>query len=734
MRAEAIKEIARRIAERVKNTGHAGMALIRQLRKPSLLSRLIVLLLTGATIVYLVAVLSLWLTSNKLVNVNLERLALQWVNELDKLGAPLYASDKVRPPSVIADRIKNFPEVAYVRYFARDGIRVLHTYGNPTRDASDRLRDEDIKTLVDKANQENPYLLDRLTEGHLRVRFPVRVKAIRSDGLLTFNLQTNAEETVRVIGFIELGMDVSFYKGQLERAMLQGSLITAIVFLLALVTGRRLIRDALRPLLELQAPLARLAKGDTDVIVSPSGDAEIVAIGNALNITISALRQRDETLRRLAERDSLTGLYNRRYFTMLLEEEIVRCNREQTTGALLFIDLDRFKVINDTLGHAAGDRLLVNVADLIKGRMRESDIVCRFAGDEFTVIARNAPLDRAQSIAKSIIEIVSSYVLAEDGQSFSISCSVGIAVIAPDVGGAEDVLARADSACFKAKAAGRNCCSMFDASDGSGGEEAQNWPVTIRAALAADRFTLVYQPIFPLCVADQVPAAEVLLRLVDESGHVWLPNAFLSAAERAGLMKDIDKWVIRHVAATLAALPPERQAMKMFINVSAQSFQDAEIVNFIKTTIHEHGLKPAGFVFEVGEQTMVRYIDKARRLMQALIEAGFRFALNDFGMGITNFSYLKHLPVDFVKIDGALIERIGGQPVDEVVVEAITKAAHILHKQVVAQCVKDEKTLQLLRSYGVDYVQGNGLAAPDTFSALGERLDVQAGQAARNKA
>ena len=725
---------AGRLAQRLKRTAYLSVARARAWHAPSLLSRLIMLLLVGAAIVYLVAVFSIWLSSNKLVNANLERLAVQWVTELDKLGAPLYASDNARPPSVVADRIKNFPEVAYVRYFARDGIRVLHTYGNPTRDASSRLSDEEMQALVNKAGQDTPYLLDRLADGHLRVRIPVRVTAIRSDGLLTFNLQTDDEETVRVIGFIELGVDASFYKTELERAIVQGSLVTAFVFLLALIIGRRLLRNALRPLLELQAPLARLARGDTDVVVAPSGDAEIVAIGKALNVTISALRQRDETLRRLAERDSLTGLYNRRYFTMLLEEEIVRCNREQTAGALLFIDLDRFKFINDTLGHAAGDRLLVNVADLIKGRMRESDIVCRFAGDEFTVIARNAPLDRAQGIAKSIIEIVSGYVLVEDGQSFSISCSVGIAVIAPDAASAEEALARADSACFKAKSAGRNCCTVFEAGDGGPADEVQNWPATIRAALAADRFTLVYQPILPLCAADETPAAEVLVRLIDDNGRTWLPNAFMSSAERAGLMKDIDKWVIRHVAATLAALPPEHRGMRMFVNLCAQSLQDSEIVHFIKTTVHDRALDPHSFVFEVSEQTMVRYIDKARRLMQSLIELGVKFALNDFGMGVTNFSYLKHLPVDYVKIDGALIERIGGEPVDDVVVEAIAKAAHTLHKQVVAQCVRDEEALQWLRRYGIDYAQGNGLGAPDTFSALSERFNTQTSSAALRKA
>lgn len=730
MRIKAIENAAAWVNARLLRSVPAIVSRARRWHAPSLLSRLILLLLVGAAVVYLVAVFSIWLSSNKLVNANLERLAVQWVTELDKLGAPLYASDNARPPSVIADRIKNFPEVAYVRYFARDGVRVLHTYGNPTRAASSRLRDEDMRVLANQASQDTPYLLERLSGGHLRVRIPVRVKAIRSDGLLTFNLQTRNEETVRVIGFIELGVDASFYKRELERAILQGSLVTAFVFLLALIIGRRLLRNALRPLLELQAPLARLARGDTDVVVAPSGDAEIVAIGKALNVTISALRQRDEALRRLAERDSLTGLYNRRYFTMLLQEELVRCNREQTAGALLFIDLDRFKVINDTLGHAAGDRLLVNLADLIKGRMRESDIVCRFAGDEFTVIARNVPLDRAQGIAKSIVDIVSSYVLIEDGQSFSISCSVGIAIIAPDAGGAEEVLARADSACLKAKSAGRNCCAVFE-EDGGGVEEVKNWPATIRAALAADRFTVLYQPIVPLCAADEMPAAEVLVRLIDDNGRIWLPNAFMSSAERAGLMKDIDKWVIGHVAATLAGLPPERRAMRMFINLGTHSFQDGKIVQFIKTTVNDHGLDPHNFVFEVAEQTMVRYIDKARRFMQSLIEAGFRFALNDFGMGVTNFAYLKHLPVDYVKIDGALIEGIGDEPVDKVVVEAIAKAAHTLHKQVVAQWVKDEEALRCLRHYGVDYAQGNGLAAPGPLSVLGERLDTQAPRAAR---
>lgn len=697
----------------------------RVTRSRTLVTRLLLLLVMGAIIMYVIGIAGLWWTSNRLVEDGLRRQAVQWITEMDELGPALYAGSR-RDFSVIEGRIKNFPEIAFVRYYDATGRHVLHAYGQddvhvPLMTSAQR----DI--LLSRARWERPYLFDHsvrvndslLGGEYVRVLAPVRVSSIASDGLFHFRLdKRGGPESVRVIGYLDLGINPNAQRDSLARNILRGGLVAAFVFLIAVVIGRRLIKRALAPLTALQMPLARLASGETDVRVDARGDAEIVAIGNALNVTIGAIRERDATLRKLAEQDPLTGLINRNRFLALLEDEIQRVGRDGTTSALLFIDLDRFKYVNDAVGHTGGDKLLTQVADLLRGRMRESDVVARFGGDEFTLLARNVSRQGAVDVAQWVRETMRDFYFVNDGRSFTVCCSIGIAMITARSRDAQEVVSQADDACFEAKATGRNRFYVHEADHHHKQRTLKDigWSERVKQALKDDGFSLVFQPIVPL--AQPVDEYyEVLLRLPDANGRRVSPAIFLPVAERFGLLADIDRWVIAHALQSLAQLRALGRDVTFAINLSGPAFEDPATVQLIKTTLERHNLPASALVLEITEQIAVRYMEKARRLMQGLIDMGVRFSLDDFGVGFSSFSYLKHLPASFVKIDGSFVEKLATQSSDQAIVKAMAQIARSLDKQIIAEFVQDEATVELLRRYKVDYVQGHYIGMPTDILA-----------------
>lgn len=689
-------------------------------RRPTLVARLMMLLLLGAVMIYLIGVGGLWWTSQRLMDEGLRKQALQWIAEMEELGPPVYGGKQKKGGMFVESRIKNFPEIAFVRYYNADGSRVLREYGDRAARIP-MLTAEQVETLRRSARRERPYLYDRsvrvddswFASTYARVIVPVRVRAIASDGLFNFDLADDRAESTKVIGFIDLGINPHVHRYALAKNLALGSLLTALLFLLVMVLGRRLIRKALAPLTELQAPLARLAKGDVDVTVARRGDAEIVGISDALNATVHALKQRDAILRRLAEHDSLTGLVNRRHFSQLLEAEIVRVRTERISSALLFVDLDRFKYVNDMLGHAGGDRLLSQVAELLKSHMRDTDVVARFGGDEFTVLVRNVTRAGAIGVAKLINDLMRDFYFVDQQQTFNVYCSIGIAMIAAKCASAEEVLLQADTACYEAKSGGRNRYQVYEADQ----EEAHNaikdisWSTLIKQALKEDRFDLVYQPIVSIHGKDH-EFYEVLLRLQDGQGVRISPTQFLSVAERFGLLAELDRWVIRHALAALAGYRREGRDVVFAINLSGQAFEDPTVVNLIEETIRLHQLPPQAVVFEITEQIAVRYMEKARRLMQRLTDIGCRFSLDDFGVGFSSFSYLKHFPVTYIKIDGSFVENLAQEATDQAMVRSIAQIAKALGKKVIAEFVQDDTTIELLKQFNVDYVQGRHLGMP----------------------
>lgn len=681
-------------------------------RKPSLVNRLFAFLLVGAAIIYLIGLAGLYFTSSRMVEDSLRKQAEQWITEMDELGSALYFSRKT-DLTVIEKRIKNFPEIRFVRYYDGSGKRILGQLGQYQGKPLQPLTDEQIKQLARIAKSDTPYLFYNSSRSeYVRVVSSVRVRSIRSDGLLNFDFASGAED-VKIIGYIDLAIDPSSYHAQLVESFAFGSAAIAFVLLFAVAVGRRLIRTALQPLMELQTPLARLAKGEIDVSVTTGGDREIAAIADALNVTISALKERNEALLQLAERDALTGLFNRNYFSRALDAEMAWVKRAGKPSALLFIDLDRFKYVNDALGHAAGDRLLLEVADRIKARMRIHDIVSRFGGDEFTVVARDVAKGDAVNIAKSIHESLLDCRFVEREQAFTISCTIGIAMITPDSRNTEEVLLQADSACYMAKAGGRNRYFLYEPDHQQKLEMATDigWSQLIKDALRDDGFTLVYQPIVSIAEHKQ-DYYEVLLRMSDKSGEILTPESFLPVAERFGLLAEIDSWVITRALNALAKLRRQGHDIVFSINLSGQALTDPSVIELIKNTLTANDLPPSAVIFEITEQTAVRHIDKARDLAQQLIDLGCRFAIDDFGVGFSSFDYLKRVPASLIKIDKSFIENLPTELVDQFMVRAIAQVGKALGKEVVAGFVQNEATLALLKTYGVDFVQGYHLGKP----------------------
>ena len=688
---------------------------IQKMVRRSLVSRLLYLLMVASVSVYLIVNVGLWWTASDLIDDNLEKQAVRWLTELDELGTPLYASYGGRQVSNIEKRIKNFPEIAFIRYYDATGKKVLGEFGNKQGKEVPPLEPEQIATLNKMGGTERTYLVDRslLADSFLRFITPIRIRSIRSDGLFNFSLENEKPENVKVIGYLDLSIDSAYYKEQMVRSMASGSLIIAGLLLLGILLGSLVIRKALAPLTALKIPLARLAQGETDVIMDRPKDAEIAAISDALNTTIKAIKERDEALRKMAESDPLTGLVNRNFFTRVLAEEINYVAQNEIESAVYFIDLDRFKLINDSYGHSAGDTLLIRVAELLKSLTREQDVVCRIGGDEFTVLARHITRETAMNMACSFNRELNGMHITKGDHTFSVNCSVGIAMIEAGKQSVDEILSHADMACFAAKSKGRNCFHMYEARTESQTELAADtgWLKRIQETLRNDKFVQVYQPIRDSADSGK-ECYEVLLRMPGPKGELVMPSIFLPVAQRFGLMTEIDRWVIVNALKSLADFRASKRDVVFSINLSSQSLEDKDFLQLVKDQMALHKLPPGCLIFEIAEQTALRHMDKARSLIEGLHASGCLLALDDFGTGFSSFAYLKNLPVDFIKIDGSFVNSMAQNAIDETMVLSIVHIARSLGMKTIAEFVTDEKTMHMLKKSGVDYMQGYYVGAP----------------------
>ncbi len=422
-----------------------------------------------------------------------------------------------------------------------------------------------------------------------------------------------------------------------------------------------------------------------------------------------------ENLREMAEHDSLTGLYNRQYFMTELErvvENIRRGNHRQF--GLLYIDLDNFKYVNDTLGHIAGDRVLIEVTEMLRHRNRKSDLLVRLGGDEFAILIYDADREHIVKAADAHRKLLADFVFKHEGSVVQIGCSIGITLFGDREVSEEDLLVQADIACHVAKRSGRNRVHVFETDDKknmAAMSEDMGWARRINDAIENNQFRLACQPIMELKTGE-IYRQEVLLRMTDEHNELILPAGFLPSAERFGLMRAIDSWVVEHSIEYLGAQLKKNPRLHFSINLSAESVGDKKILETITNSLLHHEVPPTAVTFEITETVAIANIDKAVEFLNQLRNHGCQTALDDFGVGYSSFAYLKDLPVDYVKIDGSFVRDINRDKLQLAMVRSMNDIAHAMGKYTIAEFVGNADVMRLLKEIKVDFIQGYHVGGP----------------------
>lgn len=421
-----------------------------------------------------------------------------------------------------------------------------------------------------------------------------------------------------------------------------------------------------------------------------------------------------------ATHDALTGLVNRHEFERRLGDALATAHRGDASHALCYIDLDRFKVVNDSSGHLAGDSMLREVAKIMRGAVRDSDTVARLGGDEFGVLLVGCPLEKARQIADDLSRTIADFRFVWKDRLYNIGASCGIVELARDSGTLEETLAAADSACYVAKKQGSGHVSVYSARDEVVARQSGEiqWLQTLQTAIRDDLFRLYRQPIVASDGDDgRGPAMEVLVRLTDEAGNEMPPAEFLRAAERYRLMSLIDRWVVQTTLTALGRgaidLPGERS---LAINISGQTVADGQFLEFVVDCLDRTGVDPARICFELSEASVVANMDPARRFVGVLHGMGCQFALDDFGSNLGSFSNLKNLPMDYLKIDGSFMRNLSRDSVNQAMVAAMIKLARTLNFKVIAEQVEDVAVIDAARNMGIDYLQGYAIGRPQPLS------------------
>ncbi|MBJ7329960.1 MAG: EAL domain-containing protein [Solirubrobacteraceae bacterium] len=430
-------------------------------------------------------------------------------------------------------------------------------------------------------------------------------------------------------------------------------------------------------------------------------------------LDVTDRRRFEARLQHMADHDPLTGLANRRAFERALDNQLAHVRRYGAQGALLVLDLDHFKAINDTLGHNSGDAVIVNAARILRELLRESDIIARLGGDEFAVLLPRAEEEEAVDVAEKLVEEIRAQGSVLAGQRpHSVTASVGVTLLDPVQETGEQALIDADLAMYDAKEAGRNSFALFRAGSATSHSRTKarlTWLERIRTALDQDRLVLVAQPIMSL-EDDRIVHHELLLRMVGDDGELIPPAAFLDIAERFGLIGEIDEWV---VCRAMRALAEHTDRDLIFeVNLSGVSIGSPRMLEIIERQLRETEVDPKRVIFEITETAAVANVPDARAFAERLGELGCRFALDDFGAGFGSFYYLKHLPCDFLKIDGEFVRNCASTPTDQVIIAGLVRIAKGLGKRTIAEFVEDAETLELLRREGVDMAQGYHVGKP----------------------
>jgi diguanylate cyclase (GGDEF)-like protein/PAS domain S-box-containing protein len=418
-----------------------------------------------------------------------------------------------------------------------------------------------------------------------------------------------------------------------------------------------------------------------------------------------------------AGHDVLTGLINRREFENLVVVSVASARNAGKAHVVCYMDLDQFKVVNDGSGHAAGDDLLKEVAALLQARIRKSDTLARLGGDEFGLLLDGCSLERAEIIAADLLDAVGDFRFHWEAKEYTMGISIGLAAVTAGTSSSAEVLSMADTACYWAKEQGRNRVSVYRTADNDmvARRDEAGWIARINLALADNRFTLYHQNYLPLnAAAGARQHLEVLIRMIDEEGNLVQPGRFLPAAERYNLMPAIDRWVLGTVFASYHVLVAERggEPLTCGVNLSGTSLNAEGFLDFVRQLAREHALPPNSICFEITETAAINNLRKTAEFIKECKTLGFLFALDDFGIGASSFSYLKNLPVDYLKIDGGFVKNLEHDAIDKAMTETINRIGHIMGMKTVAEYAENEAIIQELKIMGVDYAQGYGVCKP----------------------
>lgn len=433
---------------------------------------------------------------------------------------------------------------------------------------------------------------------------------------------------------------------------------------------------------------------------------------------VTRLRKITDSLAHEARHDVLTGLVNRREFQARLEVALEGSRKRNENHALCYLDLDQFKVINDSCGHAAGDQLLRKVTELLKSLLPSDQTLARLGGDEFGLLIQNGGLDEAVRISENMLSAIKAFRFYWEGRSLGIGVSIGVTVITRKSIDLKTVMSIADAACYAAKEKGRNRIQVYNPDDIELDQRQQEMRVLSRitSALDENRYALYYQPIIPVCaIPDNTQHCEILVRMVNTDGTLVQPAQFIPAAEHYNLMPALDRWIIKRVFEVFHQRYPTselKRGHQWSVNISGTSLSSAGFVEYIRDQAARYEIVPQSICFEITENAAIADINRVNNFLWGLRMDGFKFALDDFGIGMSSFSYLKSLPVDYVKIDGEFIKNILDDKVSLAMTEAITRVVSVMGIQVVAEYVESIAILDKLREIGVGYAQGYGVSEP----------------------
>lgn len=569
-------------------------------------------------------------------------------------------------------------------------------------------------------------LIGSLVDIHVEKTSRIQLQQEKNKAVATLNSIVDAVITTNKDGIIEYGNAAAERLTGINSSDLCGGAIDKIISFYkehtteriknpvigCLQTGERMKQKIYADMLDsdgarytVQVMATPLLRKNTEVF------GAVLVLNDVTNIRILSRR-----LKYQASHDILTKLINRNEFENKVSIAINRAREKNIRSAVLYIDLDRFKLINDICGHIAGDQLLKQVAKLLAGLAGDKALVARMGGDEFAILLGNCRLATAERFSKKVLSALESYRFSWNEKTFNVEASIGLAEISETCDSLTYILNAVDSACYLAKDAGRNCIRKYSEGDDSIIERKgqQQWIQRFDVALDNDELVLYAQPIIPLAKDSKAKMSlEILVRMLDSHGQIIPPNAFLPAVERFDRACKLDRWVIENTFKAIQNHPVEAQQLaKWSVNLSGQSMADTGLQNFIKEKTLEYSIDPAKICFEVTETAAIANLTTAIEMIEYLKADGFLFALDDFGSGLSSFAYLKTLPVDFLKIDGIFVKDMHTDRVNYAMVKAIQDMGQVLNKQTIAEYVENENVQTLLTELGVDYGQGYHLGKP----------------------